>query len=358
MKINKAVKFIKIYCLLLALTLACMLVAKQVSPSPAFAAMYKAHNTAATIESFVVKIKSIWVQNGSTIMETVWSGSQEVDLTSVSSLGSVMTFNGNVTPGPYNSISINCSAHPLVKGSVVVDGVTYYTKTNHTNYTVGPAEPEDLMWNAVDGDPVAPYRLLTFFSQPFTVTNTPQDVNVSIDLDYCLLYYDGVTGTSGGSSPDSAITTAGMHLLYVPSIVTLGAPSTKEAYEYSINSNPIKGRLTMLFDGAGKLLGGGSRNMLVDNSGQNMGNYGSFFDQYASDYLTANNGIDPNAYVDNGNGTFTLTMRNGGASGGLETVFTDFKRQTHTGTVTSNMYGPGRTLTSTTTTPYSCTKTY
>lgn len=361
MKIKSITKIVKIYCLLLVLALACMLVARQVSPAPAFAAVYKAHNSAATIESFVIKIQSITVQYNSAMPQTIWSGSQEVDLASVSSLGSVLAFQGNVAPGKYNSISINCSAQPKVKGSVLVGSTTYMTKTNHTNRTVGSSELEELNPYDLGDEDIYVYRIGTFFSQSFTVTDTQQEVNVNVDLDYKLVYFDGL-----GSAPDiTAMTTEGMYLRNPNAIVTLGAPSIKEVYEYNIATctnagwaNAEKARLVMLFDAAGNLLGGEGRNMLVDNGGQNMGNTGSFYDQLAANY-TCDNGIDPNAFVDNGNGTYTLRMSIGSNSGGQETTFTAFKRQTDLGAPFSiNVYGAGKVLSANYTGTYNCTKTY
>jgi hypothetical protein len=116
----------------------------------------------------------------------------------------------------------------------------------------------------------------------------------------------------------------------------------------------------MLFDAAGSLIGGGGRNMLVDNAGQSMGGYGSFFDQTNANY--ANYGIDPNAYIDNGDGTYRVKMSGGnGSANGLtsELIFTAFRHQSDSGApFIYYLYSINKTSTTTETGTYNITKTY
>jgi hypothetical protein len=280
---------------------------------------------------------------------TIWKGSQDVDLATTTSLLAVANFKGDIPAGVYKKFKLFCAeSFPKVKGSISVSGTTYYTKANHTNYTTGPAELEELKivgWGAQ-------YAIEQTFSPPVQLGGAFNNINVLVDLAYGLIYWDG-----NGENPIGSVngTTAGMYLPLPAHAITFGAPAKKEVYEYDISttvfpSSPGRGRMTLLFNSDDKLVGASVKSLLLEN----VPSGGVYFKLYSSLADAYGSTPSPEAFQKNADGTYTIKMGKDIATTNYSNyvVFSNFQRASHTGNFSYKDNSTGETVTGT----YTCTK--
>ena len=335
---------IAVQCLILAVLLA----GRYYEPKKAYAAVYKAHTSANPV-SLKLRILSISLttENGSQI--TAWNGDEEVDLTNGAALSDIKTFSGNVPAGKYTRMSLYCGQYyPKITGTVMLNGTTtYYTKAAHTGYTTGPAEEEEIRpWGVGTGG----FALLQDFYPAITIDSSVSSIHVLVDSANYLLYYDGVSATSGGYDPMGSLNYANMgghpamFLGELPFAFAIGTPGTKEVYTYTttMSSSSGEGRLTLLFDGSDKLIGANAKSVLKDNNGIFFKPYGTLNSSYGSA------GIGDGNWKDNGDGTYTMMMETigpGAPTGAHRVTFPRFKRSTHSDTFTFTNFQSGTDLT-------------
>lgn len=331
--------------------------------------VFRAHNSASGLESFTITVTSIRVTKEGGISAVVWKGSQEVDLAKATSLTS---FKGDIAPGEYKYFTLGCSTFPKVKGSIVVAGKTYYTKTNHTNYETPPAELEEICpLNSKDETETSAqeeqYRYKFGFStglaSPIQIggasSASVSEIYALVDTSYILIYYDGNKDTGNGYEPYNNNTgtgkTAGMYLNEIPFALTFGIPAKKEVYHYTVSSstNPYfspsgTGRFTILFDASDNLVGSSAKQLLIDNTGNNFSLYGSLVDQSQPGYGEGIMlGFDPDSFKKNADGTYTVRMMTGIGASVTKIYLTNFQRSSHTGNFTYRNGQNGESVTGT-----------
>lgn len=206
-----------------------------------------------TPESVMITFKEIWLTQEQDNKEVnVFKGNYEVDLAKVSSFQSALDIPCNVNPGKYTAIRIVVSDILKVKGSVLHNSVTYYTKANHTDYATGSAELEEI--NNDKKIYGSWYIEKVNFLQQLDMGG---DITVKaiIDISKTLMYTDSVTNP--GAVQERPI---GMQFASLPMTVTVGQPGFKEVYD--LTSGSETSRLTLLYDGGGNFICGMSRNIL------------------------------------------------------------------------------------------------
>lgn len=242
--------------LCLCLGLAAVLAARYLVPRPASAA-----HGASNPESYVIPVTEINLDRDDGQHVVAWQGSQDVDLASATSLADIASFRGSIPAGRYTRIQIFCGPASgtmiKVKGSVTVNGTTYYTKASHTNYATGPAELEDFpSTQLVEGY----YSLSQTFSPPIVISDSSAaSLHALVDISDALVYYDGT-----GTNPLNSAWGPGMYLQRSSDAITVGMPGYKEVYDLTDDSSPGKGRLTLLYDNSGAIVGCNAREVLSD----------------------------------------------------------------------------------------------
>jgi hypothetical protein len=285
----------------------------NVSPS-----MNKAYGCGTTNE-FIVTITEIILQPEGTGPEMIiWSGNEVIDLTQLTSLAAIKNFNANIPTGKYSGLRIK-SKTAQVTGTVTVSSITYYTKAAHTGFATGPAEREALSPDGATINASAGiFSLEQIFTPAITIGSSVKDIYLLFDFSKYLVYYNGNNDTdhTGAQMP------ASMHIGYLPFAFCLGAPGSREVYEYSVPGVDGYGRLTLMFDSTGKMVGGSCRPILENSKGKEFGLWGIL------GQLGIGGGSD--SLVANGNGTYTLTMNKVGGT----VTFSQFARSNHTGSYT------------------------
>lgn len=341
---NKLLKIFKIVVVCELLILGVVAGIRYVQPNSANAEIFKAHNSN-TVESFIIKVTSIGFVKEDGTEITVWQGNEEVDLTTVTSLADVRTFNVDIPAGTYKQFGIHMSKDYKVKGSVVVDGVTYYTKTNHSNYTTGPAELEVIN---ILGQTMDTQSFARDFIPPvqFGKGTTTSDIHILVDFSNFLTYYDGNSSTSNGGVPPQA-TQAGMYLWnYLPVAITFGAPAKKEVYTYTTPGMTGEGQLTIVYDSNDNPVSALARPRYINNTGFNFQLYG---------WLIGGTGAVTREYVGkNADGTLWIRMYDnskqaylGETEDNMYTIFANFQRSSHSGSFTSTGRNGNGTYTAT-----------
>ena len=362
---KKGIKYLTIVIICEILTIPIIMLVKHYEV-PAYAMSYRAHDSALTVDKFLIKIKKIRVSYGYTENQTIiWEGaSQEVDIASVNSLSAALNIPGNVKAGKYTVMTVYLDGLPKVKGSVLVGTTTYYTKTAHTNYNVGPAELEEIQPAGLASDAAhSEIFVHTVFPYEFNGTNANGGIYMLVDLRNALSFYDG-----NGTNPFEAGASAQkMYVNKWNTIITLGSPAKKECYELKKVGGVNKSSLTLLFDSADKLISGASNNLYINSTGIDNGNANEFMivgglgDQFNPHYADGKTGtsIAPDAWALNADGTYTVKLKVGALGSFMTEIILDkFRRGSHSGaTYTVNMYSSGSlsNLTSTSSGTYDCT---
>ncbi|OGF45136.1 MAG: hypothetical protein A2231_02940 [Candidatus Firestonebacteria bacterium RIFOXYA2_FULL_40_8] len=259
---DKLIKFFKRLVLIQVALLALVAGVRYLTPN-LYASIYKAHS-ANKPESFIVKVISINFVKEDNSQVNVWSGTEEIDLMTLTSLSDVRAFNVSVPSGTYRQFSIHFSKDYKIKGSVTIGGSTYYTKAAHTGYSTAPAELETLN---IAGQTMDVQSFARDFSPRLTVGSgvALSSVNILIDAEEFLTYWDG------SNNGPSGISSAGMCLpSYLPVGIAFNGMPTKQVYRYSSTDGFCsgEGRLTILFDASGNPISGNARPRYI-NSGDN-----------------------------------------------------------------------------------------
>lgn len=315
-------------------------IAGKCNSEPLFASTFKAHG-ANSPDNYIIPVTQISLQKEDGNFVTLWSGNQDVDLATLSGPSDFTSFNCNVPPGKYKRINIFCGpangVNIRVKGTVVSGVTTYYTKASHTGHTTGPAEIEEFSSTAlVEGY----YALTQDYSPAIEIggSSTVSDIVALVDISDSLIYYDG-NGTDPLAKPWLPAKTAGMYLQGCGYAVTLGIPGSKEIYDFDTGVSTDRGRLTIVYDGTGNVIGANARLVLTNSS---FGNN-----------LLPTTAPAQCIFTDNGNGTYNLLIRFGSMG-----IFDDsntltlqnFSKATHSGTYSKFFNN------ATTTGSYNCTR--
>lgn len=347
--INKLTKIFKAIVIGEAVVLLAVCAVKLFVPQALNAALYKAHSMD-HIQSYVITVTSIELQRADGSYKQIWKGEREIDISTVTSLGAITGFKGEIPHGQYKSFKLLCSKNvPKIKGTVSVGGVTYYTKTSHANFATGPAELEELK---VVGTGDGGYAVVQSFNPPLIVgVDTPIAVMfVLIDISYGLVYWDGQ-----GTGPVYGATAAGMYLPQPACAITFGSPAKKEVYEFTVDSfsdSSGKSRMTLLFNSADQLVGASNRSLKLESLPD-----GGLYNKFDMG-LTGTYGATPNpdAFRKNTDGTYTVTLgdklNSNNDSFCSYAEFTNFQRASHTGNYTWKEINSGEIHTGT----YTCTK--
>ncbi|OGF52217.1 MAG: hypothetical protein A2044_02995 [Candidatus Firestonebacteria bacterium GWA2_43_8] len=247
-KINKII--LKIVIAEAVLLLALVAFKPLLMPEKSFAA-----HDVGTPSVFEVKITNIALKDELGLAKTIFSGSLPVDLASVSSFGTALEIAVNVPPGKYIGAVIMCDRYLKVKGQLVLNSVTYYTKTAHTGHTTPSAEIEDIDYGVVD------LRSDQTFLAPIELSGNVT-MRLIVDTEKVLAYWNGL---DGAFKPE--ISAAGFNIVPLPMALIFGEPGTKEIYEVHDTAYPnSKGRLALIFDASGNFVGGMGR---ADLTGSN-----------------------------------------------------------------------------------------
>jgi hypothetical protein len=321
---DKLIKFFKTLVLIQAAVLALVAGFRYLTPN-LYATAYRAHNSSEP-ESFIITANTIDFirEDGSAV--AVWSGNEEIDLMTVSSLADVKSFNVDVPSGTYKQFAIHFSNNYKVKGSVVVNGTTtYYTKAAHTGHGTGPAELETLN---IAGQTISVQSHARDFNPRLKVGSgvSLSSVHILVDAAEFLTYYDGT-----GNAP-SGMSGAGMCLpSYLPVAITFGAAAKKEVYTYTASGSTGEGRLTIIYDSNDVPVSASARPRYINNDGLGFMAWGR---------LMGGTGAVELEYVKkNANGSVWIKMYDQVAMAYLgETQNSDFKlfenftRSSHSGT--------------------------
>ena len=296
---------------------------------------YKAHNSD-TPDDLVMTINLICAYRDDGAVINIWSGSQEVDLSKITSLSQVSAFQGSIPPGKYTRLQLQSNNLTFkVKGSVVMNGVTYYTKTAHANWTNPPAEYEELNIAGLNN---CKYSIDRIFDPAIELgkATSVSDAYLLIDTEFYLTYYDGDPSTSPGWGKDWIFSQTGPGM-YIASplsyAVTIGKPAKKEVYTYSCPGHPGSGMIVLLFDGNDNPIGGSVKQLLVNNDGAQFEFWGSFGDNC---FIT-----EPSFTQKNSDGTLTLKMERTGGGSSFIVNFPNFSRASHTGSLNIVNTGTG-----------------
>jgi len=292
MILDKVLKVLKIIFLFELLILVVIIGMKYITPA-VYANIFRAHNSNAP-ESFIITVTSIGFVKEDGSQVEVWTGSEDVDLTTVSSLADVKTFAVDVPAGKYKQFAIHFKTVCKVKGSVTVNNVTYYTKASHSGFATGPAELEELR---VLGQDQSIQAFTRDFNPPaeFGKGTSLSEVHVLVDFSNFLTYYDG-----NGVAPNG-VTSAGMYLWnYLPVSITFGKPAKKEIYIYSTQGVAGNGQLTIVYDSNDEPITALARPLYLNDSGTSFNFYG---------WLWGGFGSTPREYLKkNADGTIWLKM--------------------------------------------------
>jgi hypothetical protein len=334
--VNKAMKIFKVIILCELLILAGVFVIKHYDAKTADATYWLAHNSSAPT-SFKVTVQNIYLTKVDGTQVNIWSGSEEVDLATVTSLGDVKAFKGDIPAGIYKKFSLTISSNYKVKGSVTLDGKTYYTKASGTGFETGPAEEQAVRIMGQDKDQQAIERT---FDPVLTLgtTTSISEIHVLVDTANFLTYYDGNETTSNGLNFGSYKPTAGMYLWnYLPYGLVVGKPGKKEVYEYTSSHTQTTGTglLTIVYDGDDNPIDALSRPLYTNSSGT------SFKLCASSAGVIFGSNLKKNA-----DGTIRIQMNpaptDTDTSQGFGTiVLTNFQRASHSGAFTSDRQGTG-----------------
>jgi len=323
---------------------------------------FRAHHSVQNLEALILTVTKIELMKADGSSRPIWEGSRDVDVSQ-----GAATFTGTIVPGEYAVVSLWCSAYPKAKGSVVVNGVTYYTKASHTDHATPPAELEEIKPETWGGGGTYKFGIVTSFNTPLHLNTTlaAAEINLLLDPSYVLTYYDGNPSTSGGTSPFTA-GSSGMFITIIPAVVTVGQAAKKEVYHYRVLTNSSSsswssgtGRMVLLFDEADQLIAADARRLLSDNTGVSFELYGGFANQFDPNYGTSESGlpvtVDPRNFVKNPDGTYQVKMLKGKLGEPMSTtLFPNFQRQSHEGTFSYTHVNGDQTTTVTGT--YACTR--
>ena len=291
---------------------------------------FKAHNSNDPAE-LIMTVTEINLVREDGSYAVLWSGTQDVDLSKITSLAQVTAFNGDIPPGKYIKFKLySKSSRFKVKGSVVKNGITYYTKTAHTGYTTGPAEYEEIK---ITGWGDGGFSLERDFSPSIELgrSNSISEAYVLVDTAYYLTYYDGVSSTSGDWHPYGAAG-EGMYLATpFTYAITIGKPINKEVYEYTSDTSTGSGRLVILYDINDEPVGASVRPLYVNDLGAAFDLYGWLADEYGSP-------LKNEFLLKNLDGSLRLQMK---ANSDAVIVFPNFQRSSHSGPYTKTPGGIG-----------------
>lgn len=303
-------------------------VANMKALSSLFASPVFKANHSSDPESFLVTLTSITLtkEDGSDVI--LWSGSEEIDVVSLTSLSQCKFFNGGVPAGKYKKITLRPKGKAFkVKGSVILNGTTYYTKTSHSGFASAPAEYEEL---ETMGDVAYEINLSPAIE---IKESAPAEIYCLFDTGNYLTYYDGDSSTSlGGFGPRQV--SAGMYLkTYLPYAITVGKPVKKEVYYYTTQSWQGKGQLTIFYDGNDNPISGSARPLYVDNGSYDFRLYG---------WLTEAGGAgQTDSLKKNADGTLTIKLREDDPPYTGYVKFPNFQRASHTGSFVSDGWARG-----------------
>jgi len=284
-----------------------ILVCLIVKPYLASVKVFASHE-ANTPESFIINITSVILTKETGGEISVFSGNQEVDLASKDSFQSIIKIKGDVPNGKYTKASVSFDSTKFkVKGTVVLNGATYYTKANHTDFTTGPAELEEFS-NVHQGGVVT-----QTFLTPLDVTGQTT-ISLIVDIANVLAYWD-----NKDTEPTPGLGGAKTFIVNTPMAVVVGTPGSKEIYNCvkSTDSATGIGRLGLIFDGNNTFVGGMGRALLKNSN-------------TSSIFFTGGFPIDK--YTVQSDGNITIEASSLGAS--REPIWwklTNFKRTSHTG---------------------------
>lgn len=316
--LDKMLKVLRIVAIAECIVLAGLLLVRNSDPQPARAA-----HQSSDAESLIVTIESIELQKEDETYVTFWKGSEDVDIASGTvSLSNIKSFSGDIPPGKYKSFKAMSNKPFKVKGTVVLNGKTYYTKASHTGHANPPAEYEELKNLGVQGQ-----VFWTHFDPTVELGGSISSVSLLMDISYFLTYYDGDSTTSlEGFGPDSSAP-AGMYLRnYLPYAVIVGQGSKKEIYHLTTPSCTGTGRLTIIYDANDIPIAGSLRKLYIDNAG-----YG--FD--LTGWLTEGEAGATSNLQKNANGTLRINVKEDGAGATGHILFSNFLRSSHSGSFTS-----------------------
>ncbi|MEK6646179.1 MAG: hypothetical protein AABY84_05870 [Candidatus Firestonebacteria bacterium] len=330
--INKVKNIFKITILVECVVLAVLMGMKHFSPNIVDAIQWLAHNSSAP-ESFIVTVQNIELQKEDGTNVSVWSGSEDVDIAKVTSLADVTAFKGDIPPGKYKKFFLTISSKYKVKGSVVLNGTTYYTKIAHTGYTIAPAELEEV---GILGQNMPQQRIERVFDPVAQLGGSISEAHILVDISNFLTYYDGNEQTSNEFNFGSYKPTAGMYLWsYLPYALTIGKPAIKEIYEYTSSTTIGTGLLTIIYDSDNNPIDAMARPLYTNNSGTQF----KLFPSEAG-VITGSN------LQKNSDGTLRLQMNpaptdTSDTMGFGTIVMSNFQRISHTGSYTSTRQGNG-----------------
>lgn len=246
--------------------------------------------------------------------QIIFQGKQDVEITSVGSLESAVNINGNAPSGnTYAEIRVDLDPIVKVKGTVVLDGKTYYTKANHTNYDTAPAELEEI--NRVNSQNAG-----GVFPTPLKIEGNVT-IRILAETLLILAYWDG-----NGSAPTPEQKTPGMTTVPFAAVAVVGEPGSKEVYDLTNlggNSATSKARLTLLFDSTGGFTGGMGRSLIGGSGIFLQGGGGQMFYQPQTD------------------GTITVKNISDTPTGRSEITLTGFRRTNHSGSFSNSNIGSG-----------------
>src|SRR3989339_712367 len=139
---DKLIKFFKRLVLIQVALLALVAGFRYLTPN-LYASVYNDQTFNCELSSFTKLMEITFVKEDNSQVN-VWSGEEEIDLMTLTSLSDVRAFDVSVPSGTYRQFSIHFSNDYKVKGSVTIGGSTYYTKAAHTGFSTAPAELETL----------------------------------------------------------------------------------------------------------------------------------------------------------------------------------------------------------------------
>ena len=315
--LDKLLKVLRIVAVVECIVLAGLLLSKNLNPQSA-----RAGHHSSDPESLIVTIESIEFTKEGGGDVTFFKGSEDVDIASGSvSLADIKSITGDLPPGKYKSFKAMSNKPFKVKGSVVVNGTTYYTKASHTGHATPPAEYEELKtsgWDVQGGQ-----IFWVEFDPPVEIGTSVPDIHFLMDSSYFLTYYDGDSATSGTSLISTL--SAGMHCMnYLPYAVIVGKGAKKEVYHLTTPSSTITSRLTIIYDNSDIPIAGGLRILYLNNTSSG---------SYLAGWLTEGMAGKTSNLQKNANGTLNIRVREDAGTGYI--VFSNFLRGSHSGSFTS-----------------------
>ncbi|OGF46674.1 MAG: hypothetical protein A2452_05095 [Candidatus Firestonebacteria bacterium RIFOXYC2_FULL_39_67] len=259
----------------------------------------------------IVKITKITLENdGLSAPCTVFTGSQEVDLASAASLQPVLELNCNVAPGTYSMAIVEIDENVTVKGTAILGGTTYYTKTAHTGYTTAGVEAEVLSLRNQN-------TFRNYFATPVQIKGG-LTLRLIVDISGAIGYWNGAD--SSPKAPGEIASSGGMFIATLPLAVAMGNPGSKEVYDI-MDSDGGKGRLSLIFDSSDNFVGGMGRAWLANSNTSSIFYTGGF---PLTKYESTSSGINLEASSKTGNNysetiAWTITSFHRTAVGGVST---------------------------------------